>query len=161
MNATVFAGSLLTGLMLTARLSAQQVAANVYVRGGPVSGHVIVDNGYSTYRRPPVVVYRNPEPRRVVVIERYAPRVIVVERFRHHRHARYWIRRGYRPVTLYYVNGRYYDRWYDGRGVRQIVVYERGGRYYAACEDDRDYDHRDYDHRDYDRHDYDRDYDDR
>jgi hypothetical protein len=155
MNATVFAGSLLSGLILTAPLSAQQVAANVYVRGGPVSGHVIVDNGYSTYR-PPAVAYRYPESRRVVVVERYAPRVIVVERFRHHRHAGYWIHHGYRPVTLYYVNGRYYDRWYGGRGVREVVVYERGGRYYDACED-----HRDFDHRDHDRHDYDRDYDDR
>jgi hypothetical protein len=149
MNATVFAGSLLTGLMLTTPVSAQQVAANVYVRGGPVSGHVIVENGYSTYRRPPVVEYRRPESRRVVVVERYAPRAIVVERVRHHRNAGYWIHRGYRPVTLYYINGRYYDRWDGGRGVREIVVYERGGRYYDACDDDRD--HRDYDHRDYDR----------
>jgi hypothetical protein len=149
MNATVFAGSLLSGLILTAPLSAQQVAANVFVRGGPVSGHVIVENGYSTYRRPPVVVYRRPEARQVVVVERYAPRVIVVEQVRHHRRSGYWVRHGYRPVTLYYVDGRYYDRWYGGRGVREIVVYERGGRYYDACEDHRDYDHRDYD-RDYD-----------
>ena len=156
MNATVFAGSLLTGLILTVPLSAQQVAAHVYVRGGPVSGHVVVDNGYSTDRRPPVVVYRNSEPRRVVVVERYAPRAIVVERVRRHRHAEYWVRHGYRPVSLYFVNGRYYDRWYGGRGVREIVVYERRGRYYDACED-----RRDYDHRDYDRHDPDRDYDDR
>ena len=155
MNATVFAGSLLSGLILTVPLSAQQVAANVYVRGGPISGHVIVDNGYSTYR-PPAVAYRYPESRRVVVVERRAPRVIVVERFRHQRHAGYWIRHGYQPVTLYYVNGRYYDRWYRGRGVREVVVYERGGQYYDACED-----HRDFDHRDHDRYDYDRDYDDR
>ena len=151
MNATVFAGSLLSGLILTAPVSAQQVAANVFVRGGPVSGHVVVDNGYSTYRRPPVIVYRNPERRRVVVVERYAPRVIVVERVHYHRHAGYWVRHGYRPVTLYYVNGRYYDSWYNDRGVREIVVYERGGRYYDASEDHRDYDYRDYDHRDYDR----------
>ena len=146
MNATVFAGSLLSGLMLTAPLSAQQIAANVFVRGGPIAGHVVVENGYSTYRRPPVLVYRHPEARRVVV-ERYAPRVIVVERARAHRHADYWARHGYRPVTLYYVDGRYYDRWVGGRGVREIVVYEQGGRYYQDCDDHRDRDHRDRDYR--------------
>jgi hypothetical protein len=156
MNATVVAGSLLSGLILTAPVSAQQVAAHVVVRGGPVSGHVIVDNGYSTYRRPPAVAYRYPEARRVVVIERPAPRVIRVERFRHHRRAEYWVHHGYRPVTLFYIDGRYYDRWYGGRGVREIVVYERDGRYYDAWDDHRDYDHRDYDHRDYDRDDDDR-----
>ena len=151
MNANVLAGSLLSGLLLTAPLSAQQVAANVYVHGGPVRGHVIVENGYSSYRRPPVVVYRRPEARRVVVVERYAPRVIVVERSRHYRRSGYWVRHGYRPVTLYYVDGRYYDRWNGGRGMREIVVYERDGRYYDPCDD----------HRDYDRHSYDREYDDR
>jgi hypothetical protein len=149
MNANIFAGSLLSGLVLAAPLSAQQVAANVFVRGGPVSGHVIVENGYSTYRRPPAVVYRNPQARRVVVVERYAPRVIVVERSRRHKRSKYWIRHGYRPVTLYYVNGRYYDRWYGDRGVREVVVYERDGRFYDSCDDDRDYDRRDND-RDYD-----------
>ncbi len=70
------------------------------------------------------------------MVERYAPRVIVVERVRAHRPRTYWARRGYRPVTLYYVDGRYYDRWYGGRGVREIVVYERDGRYYEACDHD-------------------------
>jgi hypothetical protein len=90
MNARVFAGSLLTGLVITAPASAQQV-------------------GYSTYHRPPVVAYHRPQARRVVVVERYAPRVLVVERIRAHRHAGYWARHGYRPVTLCYENGRYYD----------------------------------------------------
>ncbi len=142
MNATVLAGSLLSGLMLTAPLSAQQIAANVFVRGGPIAGHVIVENGYSTYRRPPVVAYRHPEARRVGVVEHYAPRVIVVERARSHRRADYWGRHGYRPVTLYYVDGRYYDRWIGGRGVREIVVYEREGRYYEDRDDHRGRDHR-------------------
>lgn len=136
MNATVFAGSLLSGLVFTASLSAQQIAANVYVRSGPVAGHVVVENGYSTYRRP---VYRHPEARRVVVVERHRPRVIAVERVRV-RHARgYWAHNGFRPVTLYYVDGRFYDRWIDGPRVRQIVVYERDGRFYDDCDHDRDY----------------------
>ena len=98
MNSGILAGSLLTGLVLTAPLSAQQISAHVVVRGGPVAGHVVVANGYSTYRRP-------------VVVDRYVPRVIVVQRVAAHRHGAYRARRGYRPVTLYYVNGRYYDRY--------------------------------------------------
>lgn len=133
MKATVFAGSLLSGLMLTAPLAAQQVAANVYVRSGPVAGHVVVDHGYSTYRRPD---YRRPEARRVVV-ERRVPRVIMVERVRVRHQRGYWAHHGFRPVTLYYVDGRYYDRWIGGPRVREIVVYERDGRFYDEC--DRDY----------------------
>jgi hypothetical protein len=133
MKPGVFAGSLLTGLLLTGPVSAQQVAANIIVRGGPIAGHVTIADGYSSYRRPTVVEYRRPEARRMVVVERYAPRVIVVERVRHHRHANYWARHGYRPVTVYYVDGRYYDRDVRGRG-RAVVVYEHDGRYYE-CDD--------------------------
>lgn len=155
MYANVLAGSLLSGLVITAPLGAQQIAANVFVRGGPVAGHVVVENGYSTYR--------HPDARRVVIVERRQPRVIVVapkaivvERAQAHRHREYWVRRGYRPVTLYYANGRYYDRWVGGRGVREIVVYERQGRYVDPCDDHREFG-RDY-NRHYDR-DHDRDYD--
>lgn len=136
MNANILMGSLLTGLVLTAPVSAQQVSANVVVRGGPVAGRVFVDNGYSTYRRPPVASYRRPEPRRVVVVDRYAPRVIAVERVRARRQENYWARHGYRPVTLYFADGRYYDRYVRGYEARQIVVYERGGRFYDPCERD-------------------------
>ena len=146
MNANVLAGSLLSGLLLTTPLAAQQVAASVFVRGGPIAGHVVVENGYSTYR--------HPDARRVIVVERRGPRVIVVQRVRAHRHEGYWVRRGYRPVTLYYVDGRYYDRRVGRRGVREIVVYERNGRYYEPCDSHRDHD-RNFD-RDHDR-DFDRD----
>jgi hypothetical protein len=140
MNASVIAGSLLSGLVLVAPLPAQQVSANVVVRSGPVAGHVVVGDGYSTYRRRPAPHYRE-------------ARVIVIERSHRHRHAGYWKRHGFRPVTIYYTNGRYYDRWYGHpRGVRRVVVYERGGRYYDACERDHGR-HRDGDDRyDDDRH---------
>ena len=72
-----------------------------------------------------------------------------------------WRARGYRPVAVYYVDGRYYDRWDDqfrGRNVRREMVYERDGRYYRDW-DDNGYDSRNdrYDSR-YDRYDgrYDR-----
>ena len=130
MKASVIAGSLLSGLVLIASsMQAQQVSAGVVIRGGPVAGHVVVGNGYSTYRRPPA--------RRVVVVERYAPRVVVVERVHRHGHLRHWKRHGFRPVTLYYLDGRYYDRRVgDTRGAREIIVYERDGRFY---EDDHRY----------------------
>ncbi len=126
MRTSVFAGSLLSGLVLiTSPLKAQLVSADIAIRSGPVAAHVAVVDGYSTYR-----------PRRVIY-HREAPRFIVIERVHSHRHAKHWKRHGFRPVTVYYVNGRYYDRW-DGpaRGVRRIVVYERGGRYYEACDRD-------------------------
>lgn len=109
---------------------------------------VVIESG-----RPSPVYSRRPV-RRVAP----RPRIIVVERVVLERHGRgrghTWFRRhGYRPVTLYYVNGRYLDRRVDRRGVREVVVYERNGRYYRDW-DDRDRDGRRYEDRDRD--DYDR-----
>jgi len=138
MRTSAVALSLIAGLLSTAvPLHAQRVEAGVVVRSGPVAGHVVIRDGYSTYRRPTA--------RRVIVVER--PRLVVVERVHRHRPAKHWSRRGYRPVTLYYWDGRYYDRWVAHRhGVRTIVVWERNGRYYHDCDDehrwDRDDDHR-------------------
>jgi len=124
MNTSIVAGSLIAALSLVAPLHAQRVAADVVIRSGPVAGHVVVGNGYSTYRRP-VVVYRR-APARVVVVERVAQR----------RHVRHWRKHGYRPVTVWYRDGRYYDRQVrGGPGMREVVVYERGGRFYHDCDD--------------------------
>jgi hypothetical protein len=146
MYVRIVAGSLLASLLAAAPASAQTVAADVLVRSGPVAGHVVVADGYSTYRRPEVIVHRRPVARRVVVIERYAPRVVVVTRVHQHRSSRAWARHGYRPVTLYYIDGRYYDRWSD-RWPRaaEVVVYERDGRYYTADCEER-WRHHDHDH---------------
>lgn len=127
--------SLVAGLVTTAApLHAQRVEAGVVVRSGPVAAHVVLRDrdGYSTYRRP--------APRRVVVVER--PRVVVVERVHRHRAAKHWHRHGYRPVTVYYWEGRYYDRPVAHRhGVRNVVVWERDGRFYHDCDSDRRWDH--------------------
>jgi hypothetical protein len=135
MRTSAVTWSLIAGFLSTAvPLHAQRVEAGVVVRSGPVAGHVVIRDGYSTYRRPTA--------RRVVVVER--PRIVVVERVHRHRSAKHWARRGYRPITLYYWDGRYYDRWAEQRyGVRTIVVWERDGRYYRDCEDDgwRDHEH--------------------
>ena len=130
MKTSTLAWSLAAGLVLMAPpLRAQDVSAEVMVRGGPVTGRVAVNDGYSSYRR----------PGRRVVVERYAPRVVQVERFRH-RHGKHWRRHGYREVVVYYIDGRYYDRagWGHRRG-REVIVYEYNGRFYS--------DHRDRDHR--------------
>lgn len=127
------AWSLIAGLVTAAApLHAQRVQADVIVRSGPVSGRVLVrDQGYSTYRRPTA--------RGVVLVER--PRIVVVETVHRHRHHRHWARSGYRSVTLYYRDGRYYDRRPGSRhGVRTVVVWERNGRYYHDCDTDRHWD---------------------
>jgi hypothetical protein len=135
MNTSIVAGSLLTALALVAPLHGQQVAADVVVRSGPVAGRVVIGDGYSTYRRP-VVVYRR-APERVIVVER-------VHR-RHGRHAHQWRKHGYHAVTVYYRDGRYYDRYVRGwPAMREVVVYERDGRYYRECDDGRDWDDRSY-----------------
>lgn len=133
MRTVILAGSLLAGVALFATpLQAQRVSAEVVVRGGPVAGHVAVEDREPAYRDREA--YRR-YPGRRTVAEHYQPRVIVVERF-DHRHGKHWNRRkhleqGYRLVTVYYVDGRYYDR-YDPHyaGVREVVVYERDGRFY-------------------------------
>ena len=128
MRSSIVAASLLATFSLAAPLRAQQVGADIVIRSGPVAGRVIVANGYSTYRRP--VGRRSPE--RVIVVERYAPRVVVVERVHHVRH---WHRQGYRQVTLFYVNGRYFERELRGwPEQRAVVVLERNGRYYLPDE---------------------------
>jgi hypothetical protein len=129
MRTSIVAGSLLAALSLAAPLSAQRVSADVAIRSGPVASRVVIGDGYSTYRRP-VVVYRR-VPARVMVVER----VYV----RHHGALRRWQRHGYRPVVVYFRDGRYYDRYVrGGPPMREVVIYERGGRYYHVC-DERDW----------------------
>lgn len=136
MSARIVAASLLATLLAAAPAAAQTVAAEVLVRSGPVVGQVTVGDAYAAYRRRPVIVRRYPTARPIVVVEHYAPRVVVVERLHGHRSSRAWARQGYRPVTLYYADGRYYDRWNERwPHADEVVVYERGGRFYRAdCE---------------------------
>jgi hypothetical protein len=149
MKTSILAGSVLaaslTALAFTTPVQAQLVSADVIVRSGPVRGHVVVDDGYSTYERRRV--YEQPT------------RVVVVERVRGHGRFHNWKRHGYRQVRVYYVEGRYYDRYDRHRpGMREVVVYERDGHYYRDRDYDRDYDRDHRDHRDRDNH-HDRDHD--
>ena len=134
MKTNVLAQLLFAGLAIVATpLHAQDVSADIRVRGGPVAGRVVVGDQYSSYRR----------PARRVVVQRYAPRVVRVERIRHH-HGKHWKRHGYRPVVVYYLDGRYYLSLDRRRpGVREVVVFERHGRYYRH--DDRVYRHGEWD----------------
>jgi hypothetical protein len=122
MKTSTLAWSLAAGLaFMAAPLHGQQVSAEVMIRGGPVAGRVAVGDRYSSYRR----------PARRVVVERYTPRVVRVERFRH-RHGKHWKRNGYREVIVYYIDGRYYDRadWNQPR-AQEVVVCEHDGRFYS------------------------------
>ena len=133
MRTAAVAWSLLAGLVSTAiPLHAQRVEAGVVVRSGPVAGHVVVRDGYSTYRRP--------APRRVVVVER--PRVVVVERVHRHRSDRHWTRRGYHRVDALLLATAATTIAGSGsrHGVRTIVVWERNGRFYHECDGDRHWD---------------------
>jgi hypothetical protein len=104
---------------------------------------------HSTYDRPDSRVSvredvdRRPERREVY--RAGEPRVIVVDRARSGWRGEQWFRNGFRPVRVYLVDGRYYDRYDEARWhrggrrvvVRQVVVYERGGRYYRPWNDER------------------------
>jgi hypothetical protein len=115
MKAGIAVGLIAVGLTLaTAPAEAQRVSADIRIHAG---------DRYSTYERRPA--------ERVVVVERYAPRAIVIERFQHRNHRKDWRRYGYRPVTIYYNNGRFFESWRGRGAARQIVVFERGGHYYA------------------------------
>jgi hypothetical protein len=140
MRTAIVMSGIALALTLETPAAAQMIEAGVVVRSGPVSGHVVIADPGPVYHR-------------TVVVERYAPRVIVVTHvYPHGRGRGWWKRQGYRPVVLYYDvrRDRFYDRRHrDGRGIREIVVYERGGRYYSDYEwrrdrrDDRDYRYRD------------------
>lgn len=127
--------------MVTSPAPAQIVQAGVVVRSGPVRGHVVVGQP---------VVYREPV-RRVVVVERYHPRTIVVERMDARRYPRgWWKRHGYAVTRVYYDDraDRYYDRRISNhRGLREVTVYVRDGRYYRVDRDER-YDRSDRNDRD-------------
>jgi hypothetical protein len=143
MRTAIVMSGIALALALETPATAQVVEAGVVIRSGPVTGHVVIAD--------PAPVYH-----RTVVVERYAPRVIVVKHVHPHRRGHgWWKRQGYRPVVLYYDlrRDRFYDRWHqDRRGIREIVVYERAGRYYSDYEwrrdrrddwrDDRDYRYR-------------------
>jgi len=131
----------------------QHVSADVVVRSGPVRGRVVI--GERPY------AYRYDLDRRWKG-HRHVPRHLRVHRIhvpRGRAHG-WWKRHGYRPVTVYYGAGRFYDR-YDyrylqrrGLRFRSVVVWERGGRHYRAATRRHDARYRDARNR------YDNDYDD-
>jgi hypothetical protein len=149
MKAMLCTAALALGVVALPEAKAQTIRAEV-VFGEP-------------YHRDRVVhVYDRPVRRRVVV-HRYEPRVIVVNRFHrgralgHYKHGR-----GYRSIRAWYDRDRrvYYDGYRPG--LRLVTVFEIGGRYYDNYRDDR-YDRDRYDDRYHDRYDdrYDERYDDR
>lgn len=114
MRATAF---LTAGFLALVPLRTEaQVQATIVIGGYPIGG---------------VVRINEPPARRVVVIEREAPRVIVVEQYRGHKHGRACRHARYHTRTIYYDYRRhaYYDRYRPG--LTEVVVVEHDGRYYT------------------------------
>jgi hypothetical protein len=137
MNVKLFAASLGLGLLVASTAQAQIVSADILIGTGPVAGRVTIGDRYPSYRDH--YAYRAPVRR--VVVERYRPRVIVVERFHRGRdRARYHDRGRFRQVRAYYDGrGHYYDGYCAG--LREVTVYEQDGHYYRdndRYDDDRD-----------------------
>ena len=139
-------------LLCTAAL-ALGAAALPEANAQTIRAEVIIGDPY--YRDRVVHVYDRPVRR--VVVHRYEPRIIVVDRYHrgrargHYKHGR-----GYRSVRAWYDRDRrvYYDGYRPG--LREVTVYQIDGRYYddyrADYRDDR-YDRDRYDDRHYDRYD--------
>ncbi len=117
---------------------AAQVSGAVVVTSGPVQGRIAV--GEPVFAPRPVIVYQPVRGRRMEVA-RYAQQVVFVERGhgRHGKPASWYGRHGYRPVTLFYAEGRYFTLISADRAYRRggyfipVTVWERGGRYYLPA----------------------------
>ena len=100
-----------------------QVRGTIIIGGYPVGGVIRIGEPAPRY------------PRRVVVVEREAPRVIVVERWKKHKHNRHCGHERYRHRVIYYDR---YDRVYYERprpGLVELQVYEHDGQYYGPERD--------------------------
>ncbi|MEO8296015.1 MAG: hypothetical protein ABI613_10920 [Gemmatimonadota bacterium] len=140
MNVKLFIATLGLGLLVTSTADAQLVSADIHIGTGPVASRLLIGERYPSYHRS--YGYRTPAR---FVVERHAPRRIVVERFHG---GRGFERSRYHQVRVYY-DGR--DRYYDGYGdgLREVTLYERDGRYYRDCERNDDRDHQEYGHHSY------------
>jgi hypothetical protein len=137
--ASLFGSALvLTGLITSTTPAAAQVSGAVVIDGGPVRGEIAI--GEPVFRPRPIVIYQPVRGRRMEVA-RYAPQVVFVERGhgRHGKSDRWYQRHGYRPVTLFYSEGRYFtlvyaNRWYRrGEFFIPVTVWARGGRFYLPA----------------------------
>lgn len=138
MAALLFSSVLaLVSMLATAPSAAAQVRGDVVINGGPVRGRIAV--GEPVFIPRPIIIYQPVRGRRLEVA-RYAPRVVVVERGhgRYGKSAKWYQRHGYRPVTLFYSQGRYYTQVFAARGYRwgpqfiAVTAWERSGRIYLA-----------------------------
>lgn len=130
MRITLFAAALGLGLLSAPQAQAQRVSADILIGGGPVAGRLFIGDPYPAYRD----VYVHRRPVRRVVVQRYAPRIIVVERFDHRGRRAKYHRQSFRRVHAYYDGrSRYYDRYQPG--LREVTVYEQNGRYYRDDDD--------------------------
>lgn len=135
----VSASLVLLGLSSSPASAAGQVSGAVVIDGGPVRGQISV--GEPAYARRPVIIYQPVRGRRMEVA-RYVPQVVFIEQGhgRHGKPSAWYKRHGYRPVTLFYSEGRYFTQIYAARGYRwgpqftPVVVWERGNRFYLPAD---------------------------
>lgn len=128
----------LFGFASSATPAAAQVSGAVVINSGPVRGQIAV--GEPVFAPRPIVIYQPVRGRRMEVA-RYAPQVVFVERGhgRHGKTASWYGRHGYRPVTLFYSQGQYFNLIYADRGYRRggmfmpVTAWERAGRFYLAA----------------------------
>jgi hypothetical protein len=150
MKLALFTATLGFGLLTTAVPAQGQVRAEVIFGSYPVSGRVTLGDPYYYHDR---VVRVYPRYSRRVVVQRYAPRVIVVERYHRGRgHYKHFRHNAFHPTRVWYDPHRvvYYDGYRPG--LREVTVYQLDGRYY----DEDYYRASDYDDRRYrDRYEYD------
>lgn len=108
-------GALLLLVGIPGTSVAQRVAADVVIHSGPVIGHVAIGE----------------RPRRVVVVERYAPRRIHVYGWNHGRYYRDHGRYG-RPARVAVYYDPYGDDFYDGYhpDYYRVELISYHGRYY-------------------------------
>jgi len=131
--------SLALGLMLVPSVgAAQRISLDVVINDARLYSDIAGNRPRFHYRGRFLEVVRHHPQRGMVVTERYqrfAPRVRPLWMSR--QEGRRWLRRrGFRPVTLYVKDGRYYQRvWAAPRSqanpsLRPVVVWRRDGVVY-------------------------------
>ena len=100
-----------------------QVRGTIIIGGYPIGGVIRIGEPVPRY------------PRRVVVVERDAPRVVVVEKWKRHKHSKHCRYERYRERVIYYDRRGhvYYDRYRPGLVEREVLEHEGG--YYRRGDD--------------------------
>jgi hypothetical protein len=124
---------LLTALLALPAPAAAQVSGEIALGGYPIGGWIRFGE---RPRYVEVVPYR-PRGGRIVIVERQAPRMVVLERWHRHKHDRHCRHDGLHRRIIYYdrYGDRYYDRYRPGLIRVEVIIHD--GRYFWYDRDDR------------------------